>query len=218
MESSEIFKKLELGKIDAETLAKRAIKDHKLVAVLMKGLHQEITRVKYGCAMTLRILSDEEPKLLYGYFDEFVRLLENPNNIFRWEAIYVLSGLAAVDKENKIEGLLQEYVSPIQGPVMITACNLIKGLARIAKAKPQLAPAIAQAILRAEDGRYETAECYEIVIGNALRTFEKIYPLVTDGLPLIRFAEAHAGSLRPATRKSAEKFLAKYGDLSAVAA
>lgn len=218
MKSTEIFQKLESGKVDAETLAKRAQKDHALVPLLMKGLHEETTRVKYGCAKALRVLSDEEPQLLYSYFDEFVRLLENPNNIFRWEAIYVLSALAAVDKQNKIEGLLQEYVSPIHGPVMITACNLIKGLARIAKAKPLLAPAIAAAILRAEDGRYETAECYEIVVGTALRTFEKIYPLVPDGLPLIRFAEAHSGSLRPATRKSAEKFLAKYADLSAVAA
>ncbi len=218
MKSAEIFQKLELGKIEAETLARRAQKNHAWVTVLMKGLREEITPVKYGCAKALRILSDEEPKLLYGHFDEFVGLLNHPNNIFRWEAIYVLSGLAAVDKQNKFKGLLQEYVSPIQGPVMITACNLIKGLVRIAKAKPELAVAIAKAILRAEDGRYETAECYEIVIGNALRTFETIYPLVEDRLPLIRFAEAHSGSLRPATRKSAEKFLAKYADLSAVAA
>jgi len=63
---------------------------------------------------------------------------------------------------------LDRYLTPIDGPVMITAANTIKGAAMIAQAKPHLAPQIAAAILRVEKARYATPECRNVAIGHGL--------------------------------------------------
>ena len=44
--------------------------------------------------------------------------------------------LSAVDSKNKIDALLDEYLQPISGPVLITAANTINGAGKVAQAKP----------------------------------------------------------------------------------
>jgi hypothetical protein len=46
--------------------------------------------------------------------------------------------------------MLDDYLAPIRGPVMITAANTIKGAVIIARAKPHLAAKIAGALMRVE--------------------------------------------------------------------
>jgi len=207
MDPAEIYPELERQKIDAERLAKQCIHWPEFVPVLIGGLAHEKARVKYGCAKALRILSDERPDLLYSDFEFFAGLLDHRNKIFQWEAIYVLAGLASADQERKLDQMLDKYFAPIEGRVMITANNVIKGAIRIALAKPYLADDIVKRILRVQKARYETAECFEITCGAALKAFEELFSLVSDSKPLLRFARAHVDSPRNATRKVAEKFL-----------
>ena len=181
-------------------------------------LGHEKARVKYGCAKALRILSDERPDLLYTNFDFFVDLLDHRNKIFQWEAIYVLAGLASADKHRKIDQLLDKYCAPIEGPVMITANNVIKGATRIAAAKPYLADRIAERILRVQKGRYETSECYEITCGTALKAFEELFSIVSDSKPLLRFARAHLDSPRNSTQREAEKLVERHAQRQRVVA
>lgn len=210
MKVTKIYQELASRKITAEALAKKAVKNRELIAPIVEGMGEQVAEVKYGCAKALRIIVEEEPELLYPYFDQFASMLRKPaSKIFLWEAIYLLAGLAPVDEDEKLEGVLPDYFAHIEGPMMITAANIVKGGAELVAARPEFAQRAVKEILRTERGKYETAECYEIVIGNALKTFTKIYKWVEDKQPVVHFAERHKGSSRPSTRKVAEALLAK---------
>lgn len=188
-------------------LARKAIRDPALIPDIIEGLNADKARVKYGCAKTLRIVGEERPDLLYPHFDFFVRLLDHENKIFQWEASFVLSLLARVDTEDKITDIFDKYFSPIPGPVMITAANVIQGGARIGRTKPQLADRVAAEVLKVAKARYQTAECRNVAIGHGILALGEVLPLLSDWVPAVQFVKRQLKNSRAATRKKAEQFL-----------
>ncbi len=187
--------------------AQKAARQPKLIAAILSGLKADAARTRFGCAKTLQLLSEQHPDVLYPYFEKFVGLLDSRNKIFQWEAARVLSNLARVDTQNKFEATFEKYFSPVRGPVMITAANVIRGGAGIARAKPQLADRVAQAILGVGRAHYATAECRNVAIGHALTALTEFFDLVRDPAPVLRFARRQLDNPRPATRKKALRFL-----------
>ena len=188
-------------------LARKAIRNPRLVPDIIKGLKADKARIKYGCAKALRSISEVRPDLLYPHFDFFVRLLDHENKIFQWDAAFVLSQLARVDDDDKFAAVFDRYFSPIPGPVMITAANIIQGGARIAKAKPQLADRIAAEVVKVARARYQTPECRNVAIGHAIVALGGMLPLLRDPKPAVQFVRKQIRNPRPATRKKAEQFL-----------
>ena len=174
---------------------------------LTKGLAADKARVKYGCAKALRIVSEKRPELLYSQFDFFARLLDHENRILQWEAAFVLSQLARVDRDDKFSAIFDKYFSPIPGPVMITAANVIRGGARIARAKPQLADRIAAEVLKVARARYKTPECRNVAIGHAILALGDLFDFMEHPEPAFQFVRSQIKNSRPATRKKAQQFL-----------
>jgi len=210
MNASQIYKGLAEKTITAEEIAGRTIAKPELVQIMVAGMAESKAEVKYGCAKVLRIVSDKEPELLYPHFDLFAKMLQNPNNIFQWQAIYVLARLAGVDEDGKFEAVLDDYFTQVEGPVMVTAANAINHSALIVRGQPRLADQVVKHIFRGELGIYEESDCHEIVCGTALKTFYKIRKWVSDPEPLYQFALRHLDSPRAPTAKAAEKFIARY--------
>ena len=119
-----------------QRLASKAIRNPRLIPDIMEGMTADKARIKYGCAKALRIISEQRPDLLYPQFDFFVHMLDHENKIFQWDAAFVLSHLARADDEDKIAAVFGKYFSPIPGPVMITAANVIQGGARLLRPSP----------------------------------------------------------------------------------
>jgi|ERR1039458_6587316 hypothetical protein len=188
-------------------LARKAIKHRRLFPAIMDGLKADKAPVKYGCAKTLRIISEQRPDLLYPHFDFFVGLLDHENKIFQWDAAFVLSHLARADDDDKLAAVFDRYFSPIPGPVMITAANVIQGGARIAQAKPLLADRIAAEVFKVARARYRTPECRNIAIGHAILALGSILPLLRDPAPAVQFVRKQTRNARPSTRKKAQQFL-----------
>jgi hypothetical protein len=188
-------------------LARKAIKNHGFIPVVIGGLKEDKARIKYGCAKALRIVSEQRPDLLYPYFDFFVGLLDHGNKIFQWDAAFVLSQLVRADEDNKFTAVFDRYFSPIPGPVMITAANVIQGGARIAQARPHLAERIAAEVLKVGKARYQTPECRNVAIGHAILALGGILPLLCNPAPAVQFVRTQTRNARPATRKKAEQFL-----------
>ncbi len=188
-------------------LARKAAADPRLLPELFKGLSADTPRVKYGCAKALRLLSEQRPKVLYPHFNLFVRLLDHENKILQWNTAFVLSQLARVDARNRFAAIFEKYFSPISGPVMITAANVIQGGARIAQAKPRLADRIAAQVLKVAQARYQTAECRNVAIGHAIVALGDMLPLLRRPAPVVQFVRRQTRNSRPATRKKAEQFL-----------
>ncbi len=193
--------------LNPQRLALKAIRQPRLLPAIIEGLKADKARVKYGCAKALRLISEQCPDRLYPFFDVFVQLLDHENRILRWEAIFVLSHLARADDDDKVADVFDKYFSPISGPVMVTAANVIQGGARIAQAKPHLADRIAAEMLKVGRARYQTAECRNVAIGHAIVALGSFLPLLRHPAPAVKFVQRQTRNSRPATRRKAKHLL-----------
>jgi len=204
------------AKLDAR--AERAAQIPKSLPELFAGLRADKPRIKYGCLKALRAISEEQPALLYPEFDRFVSLLDSENTILKWGAIIIIGNLAAVDADDKIGRILERYLAPISGPVMITAANTIAGAGRIARAKPQLADRIVRALLRVEAANYQTPECRNVALGHVVNSLDLFFEHIAGPEPVLAFVRRQLGNRRNAVKKKAAAFLKKRGRRTPVAA
>jgi hypothetical protein len=193
--------------LNPQRLALKAIREPRLLSAIIEGLKADKPRVKYGCAKALRLVSEQRPDRLYPFLDSFVGLLDYENKILQWEALFVLSHLARADDDDRCADVLDRYLSPIPGPVMITAANAIQGGARIAQAKPHLADRIAGEILKVATARYATAECRNVATGHAIVALGDMLPFLSSPGPTLAFVRRQTRNPRPATRRKAEHCL-----------
>ena len=180
-----------------------------LVQAAIDGIASPSGRARLGASKVLRDLSEQSPDQLYPHFDFFAGLLGSPNHILKWNATLTLANLAAVDREGRLDRILDAYLAPISGPNMIDAANAIRGAAAIARAKPHLAPRIAARILAVERASYATAECRNVAIGHAIRAFDQIFDTAGGERTVLRFVSRQTENPRPATRAKAQRFLRK---------
>ena len=178
-----------------------------LIEEVLAGINAKRAGVKFGASKALRILSERVPEALYPHFDLFAAMLSHDNQILKWNATLTLANLAPVDREGKIEAILDRYLDLITGPNMITAANAIRGAAIIGVAKPHLVRRILLRIMRVEREDYATPECRNVVIGHALRALEPLADLLPDRRVLRLFAARQLGNPRPATSAKARNFL-----------
>jgi hypothetical protein len=180
------------------------------VTALCDGLASPEARTKYGSAKLLRRLAEQDPDLLYSRFDFFASLLDGEDRILRWDSSRILGSLARADSEGRIEKLLDHYLAPITGHELIAAANAIQGAADIALAKPHLADRIAKEIVKVNRARYATPECRNVAAGHAIQALDCFFEHIQNKEPVLEFVAAQLGNPRPATRKKAEKFWAKW--------
>ena len=131
----------------------------------------------------------------------------------RWNATRILANLAVVDRESKLEPVLDKCLGAIRGKQMIAAAVAIQSAATIALAKPELADRIARGILEVRRARYQTGECRNVALGHAIQSFDRFFGLIRGKAAVERLVRAQLDNSRSATRKKAEKFLRKYGRL-----
>jgi len=194
---------------DQGEIADEVIQRPELLAGVLAGLASDKARIKYGCDKVLRIISERKPEILYPEIELFIGLLDSDSTFLKWGAIHILANLAVVDSEGKIEQIFDKYFSPVTGPVLITAANVIKGAAVIALAKPELTERITAELLKVEDGQYQTAECRNIALGHTIRAFDRFYHQIKDREPVNRLVTRQLQNTRNATRKAAERFVKK---------
>ena len=180
------------------------------VQALCDGLASSQARIKYGSAKQLLRISEENPGLLQPHFELLVRVMEGEARILRWNATRILAHLARVDSECRIDGLLDRYLAPIGGDEMIAAANTIQGAADIALAKPYLADRIARAIVEVQHANYQRPECRQVAAGHAIQALDRFFHHVQRKEVVLAFVAAQLESSRPATRKKAERFVAKW--------
>ena len=181
---------------------------------LLVGLSSREARVKFAASKALRELSLHQPELVYPHFGVFAELLGHEDKILKWNATFTLANLAPVDRDGKLVRMLDVYLAPIDGLVLITAANVIKGAAVIAMARPHLAERIAKHIMRVEKARYATRECRDIAIGHALQALGKMAGVLGDQGAVRRFASRQMGNPRPATARTAGTLARHAGTLS----
>jgi len=200
---------------DKEKIAKEVIKSPEFISQLLEGLNNSKGSIRLGCEKILRLISEQQPELIYPHFNIFAKLLDSENNILKWGAIITISNLASVDTKGEFEKIFKKYFASITDKTMITASNTIKNSWKIALAKPEFTEKISQEILKAEKARYEnkgqlSPECNNIVCGYAIDSFDKFFNEIRDKKPVLGFIKRQLSNNRKPVAKKADKFLKKY--------
>ena len=151
-----------------------------LLRALLGAMSSDTARVKSSAAKVLRMVSEHSPQMIYPQSDIFANVLKKENSMLRWNAILVFANLAAVDKERKVDRILDGYLAPITGPHLIDAGNTMRGATAIAAAKPYLADTIAQHILGVEHATYATPECRNVAVGHAINCLDSLFPMIAE--------------------------------------
>ena len=209
----------QLGKkgADIPAFVERVIKKPKEIAELVEALKVEKRAVKYNYEKVLRLASERRPELIYPYFEVFVDLLDSDNNFLKWGAIITIGNLAAVDDRKKIEAIFKKFYSPISGPTMVTAANIIGSSVRIALSKPELTERITREILKVEKAKYQrhgepSPECRNVAIGQAIDSFEEFFEQIDDKKAVIAFVKRQLKNTRKQVAKKAKRFIRKHAN------
>ncbi len=181
-----------------------------LIAELAAGFNAKSPAVKFGSAKALWLAAEKAPEAVYPLFDFLVSQLENPNSILRWNATRALACLAPADRENKLDSVLDKYLSPIPGPQMIAAANAIAGAPEIALAKPYLADRIARAIMGVRNATFKTDECRNVALGHAIEALGRFFDAIRDQAAVIEFVRGQLENSRASTRRKAQEFLRRH--------
>jgi hypothetical protein len=184
--------------------------DNSMVKIDFTDLSSKDPKVRYGCAKNLLAVAKENPAELYPNLNLFVELLDSENKIIRWTAIDIIGHLARVDRAKKIDALIGKLVALLNTGNMITANHAIMALANIVMARPEHQPKITDELLKVESYNYGTDECRNIAMGTVIRALDSYFNGLEDKETAIEFVRRQTQNSRHATKKKAEKFLAKY--------
>jgi hypothetical protein len=197
---------------DREAIAEEVLTNPETIPVLLEALDAKKANIKYGAEKVLRLVSEKRPELIYPHLQRFVELLEGENKFLQWGGIMTIANLATVDTEKWIEKNFDRYFTPISGPVMVTAANIIAGAVKIARAQPALSERIVGEILKVDKAKYLmhgqlSPECNNVVCGHAVEALAEIYNQVNDRKRIREFIQRQLENSRPAVRRKAKVFL-----------
>ncbi len=116
---------------------------------IVEGLSAKSRRVQNGCAELASLLSAAEPELLAPHLDLFVKNLDAPEAVLRWEAACTLGNLAASDRTGKVRSIVPKLLELLEHESIVLQGHSAKALARIARAFPAAAPKILDGLVAA---------------------------------------------------------------------
>ncbi|MCK5112858.1 MAG: hypothetical protein KAQ84_04885, partial [Thermoplasmatales archaeon] len=79
--------------VDAESIAKKVVKDERLLDDLLEGVSSEKAVIKYKSLKVLMLVSEQQPKMLYPEWDFFVKLLDDDNTFLRVIGATIIANL-----------------------------------------------------------------------------------------------------------------------------
>jgi hypothetical protein len=198
-------------KVSVESLAKRAKKDRAFLKKLLESNESDITKVKYKSAKVLRFISEENPEVLYPFWDHFEKRLSSDNTFLRSDAMFVIGNLTAVDKKGRFEKVFNLCYKQLDDESMIPSANLAGISGKIAIANPNLQTKIINRLMKI-DSTDHSDECKNIIKGKAIDSFSQFYDMTSSAnqKKILSFVKNELKNKRPGTRKKAERFLKKW--------
>jgi len=204
----------ELGKKETEAadIAHKVVENPDLLPELFDGISSATARTRFASAKILRMISEENPEILYPNMDFFVNLLDSENNILKWNAMDIIANLIVIDTDNKFNRLFKKFYGYLYDGSLITAGHVVDNSGKIALAKPEFQDEITKELLKVEKIHLPTEECRNILIGKTIKTFDVYYGKVKDNGhkdKMISFVRRQLDNPRNATKSKAERFLRK---------
>lgn len=197
--------------IDPKEYAEKIIKKPDLIKQYLDGLLSKNETYRYNCFKVIFIVSEENPDILYPYWEFFENHLRSKNNYHKMSAVLIIANLTSVDKEKKFERLFDEFYGYLKSEKTITSIYIVKSSGKIAKSKPHLITKITKILLNIE--KIHPGKQIELVKSAVIESFSDYFEKIENKKEVIAFVKKQTNSDSPKTRKIAKDFLNKYGKM-----
>lgn len=158
------------------------------VGDIVRGLASTERRVQNGCAELASLVAEAAPALLAPHLDLFLANLEAREPVLRWEAACTIGHLAAVDGARKSAAAVETLAAMLADESIVLQGHAARALARVARAFPDTAPRILDALVAAR-GRFPGNR-----VGYLIEAMEAFAPVATLRSKARRFVEPLAAS------------------------
>ena len=191
--------------INIEAVAKKALKDDKLLAELLDNLWSKNETIRYNSHKVLCLISQEHPRILYPQWDYFTQFLKSDNTYHKLSAIHILANLTKADTKGKFEKMFDRFYGLLDDKSFITAAYLAGASGKIAQAKPKLQAKITNRLLSI-DKTHHQQERKDLVKASIIEAFEEYFEQTRNKKVILEFVEKQLNCESPKTRKTAKEF------------
>lgn len=192
--------------INIKAVAKKALKDDKLLTELLDNLWSKNETIRYNSHKVLCLISQEHPRILYPQWDYFAQFLKSDNTYHKLSAIHILSNLIKADTKGKFEKMFDRFYRLLDDKSFITAAYLAGASGKIARAKPKLQAKITNRLLSI-DKTHHQQERKDLVKASIIEAFEVYFDQTRNKKRIIEFVKKQLNCKSPKTRKAAKDFL-----------
>jgi len=198
--------------MNVETMAKKALKDGKILSELLSNLKTKNETVRYNSSKVLNLLSKKNPEALFPQWGYFVELLSSDHTYWKLSVIPILANLARVDTENKFEEIFERYFGLLNDRSVIPAAWVAANSGRIARFKPGLQRRITDRLLSIDQTHHDP-ERKDLIKSGAIESFAEYFGESKDQKKILEFVKKQEECKSPKTRKLARAFLEKWGKI-----
>ncbi len=191
-----------------KAVAKKALKDDKLLGDLLDNLWSKNETIRYNSHKVLLLITEEQPEALYTHWDYFVRFLDSDNTYHKLSAVLLLANLTRVDVNNKFEKIFDKFYGLLDDRSFITAAYISGASGKIAKAKPKLQAKITARLLNIDKTRHPQ-ERKDLVKASIIGAFEEYSEQSRSTKRIVDFVQKQLSCKSPKTKKAAKAFLQK---------
>jgi hypothetical protein len=210
MNDGELILQISKPDFDVSCFSKAALEDQSMRDELV---HQMLTHphimVYYHCFYAIEKACQEDPRSFYEYWKGFSGLLEHPNSYHRNFGLVLISLLARVDVDHKLEVLLPSYIDHMSDEKYLTSLYCVQGCTRIIQVRPYLSSQILIRILAQDaDSPYSDSQA-ALLKAEILNFLDQFFTFQTPDEKIIHWIVSASTCASPKTRKIAKELLKK---------
>jgi hypothetical protein len=201
--------KLNNKNIDIKTVAKKALKNDKLLAELLDNLWSKNETIRYNSHKVLFFITERHPQALYSKWDYFVQFLNSDNTYHKLSAVLLLANLTRIDKNKKFEKMFDRFYDLLNDKSFITAVYVAVVSGKITRAKPKLQTKITNRLLNIDKTNHDP-ERKDLVKGAAIESFKEYYEEAKNKKKIMDFVKKQTKSKSPKAKKIAKEFIKQF--------
>ena len=177
---------------------------------LVDGTFAKDETYRYNCSRVFFRALEKGPDLFYPYWERFAAGIHSPNGFFRSSSTQALAFLTAVDKEHRLDSILDAYLRILNDDKVMVARYFVQTIHLLPEARPDLREKVVACLLDVENTRH-TESRKSLLKADIINAFDQIFETLSaqEQKQTLAFAEKELDSESPSTRKAAKAFLKK---------
>lgn len=171
----------------------------------INGLYADSDKIRLKHFKTILPVIDDDPSLLYPFWDDLVSLLGKEEVSSKYYAILLIAKVITEDNQNKFDELFDSFFELLEYESPVISLNAAAVSGKIANAKPHLEQKITDRLFKASiSGK---ARHTDLLNGYIIQAFADYFDIASDKDKIVEFVENQLTATSPKARKLAKLFL-----------